>query len=197
MIGIILAGGENRRMGTDKAFLDVAGRPLVERVINVLKGLFDGVIVVTNTPQAYAQYAVSVVTDAIDKRGPLTGIYSGLLASKDDYNFVAACDMPFLNSGLIGHMAKEAEGYDVVVPEFHGKVEPLHAVYHKRLLPLIESQIRRDSRQIQKIFEGVKVRRITEEEIDRFDPEKRSFINLNTRKEYKEAVCLDLECRNC
>lgn len=197
MTGIILAGGENRRMGTDKAFLDVAGRPLVERVINVLKGLFERVIVVTNTPQAYAHYAVSVVTDAIDKRGPLTGIYSGLLASKDEYNFVAACDMPFLNSGLIGHMAKEAEGYDIVVPEIHGKVEPLHAVYHKRLLALIEVQIRRDSRQIQKIFEGVKVRRITEEEIDRFDPEKRSFINLNTPEEYEEAVCLDLECRSC
>lgn len=197
MTGIILAGGENRRMGTDKAFLDVAGRPLVERVINVLKGLFERVIIVTNTPQAYAQYAVSVVTDAIDKRGPLTGIYSGLLASKDEYNFVAACDMPFLNSGLIGHMAKEAEGFDVVVPEIHGKVEPLHAVYHKRLLTLIESQIQRDSRQIQKIFDGVKVRRITEEEIIRFDPDKRSFINLNTPKEYKEAVCLDLECRSC
>jgi molybdopterin-guanine dinucleotide biosynthesis protein A len=197
MTGIILAGGENRRMGTDKAFLDVAGRPLVERVINVLKGLFERVIIVTNTPQAYARYAVSVVTDAIDKRGPLTGIYSGLLASKDDYNFVVACDMPFLNSGLIGHMAKEAEGYDVVVPDILGKVEPLHAVYNKRLLPLIESQIRRDSRQIQKIFETVKVRRITEEEIDRFDPERRSFINLNTPKEYEEAVCLDSECRNC
>ncbi len=196
MTGIILAGGENRRMGTDKAFLEVAGRPLVERVINVLKGLFERVIVVTNTPQAYTRYAVSVVTDAIDKRGPLTGIYSGLLASKDDYNFVAACDMPFLNSGLIGHMAMEAEGYDVVVPEIHGNVEPLHAVYHQRLLPLIESQIRRDTRQIRKIFDGVKVRRITDEEIDRFDPERRSFINLNTPKEYEEAVCLDLECRS-
>jgi molybdopterin-guanine dinucleotide biosynthesis protein A len=197
MTGIILAGGENRRMGTDKAFLDVAGRPLVERVINVLKGLFERVIIVTNSPQSYARYAVSVVTDAIDKRGPLTGIYSGLLASKDEYNFVAACDMPFLNSGLIGHMAKEAEGYDVVVPEIRGNVEPLHAVYHKRLLPLIESQIRRDSRQIRKIFESVKVRRIVEEEIARFDPDKRSFINLNTPQEYKEAVCLDLECRSC
>jgi molybdopterin-guanine dinucleotide biosynthesis protein A len=102
-----------------------------------------------------------------------------------------------LNSGLIWYMAKEAEGYDVVVPDIRGKVEPLHAVYHKRLLPLIESQIRRDSRQIQKIFEAVKVRRVTEEEIDRFDPERRSFINLNTPKEYEEAVCLDLECRSC
>lgn len=183
-------------MGTDKAFLNVAGRPLVEHVINVLKGIFESVIIVTNTPQAYARYDASVVTDAIDKRGPLTGIYSGLLASKDEYNFVAACDMPFLNSGLIGYMAKESGGYDVVVPEIEGKVEPLHAVYNKRLYSLIESHIRNDSRQIQKIFEAVRVRRITEEEIDRFDPSRRSFINLNTPEEYKEAVCLDLECRS-
>ena len=88
-------------MGTDKAFLKLAGVPLIEHVLQALRGIVDRIIIVTNSPAAYASYDALVVTDAFDKRGPLTGIYSGLLNSTDTYNFVAACDMPFLNPRLI------------------------------------------------------------------------------------------------
>jgi molybdopterin-guanine dinucleotide biosynthesis protein A len=191
MNGIILAGGENRRMGSDKAFLAINERPIIERIISVLKGLFDRVIVVTNSPALYASYDVSTVTDAVDARGPLTGIYTGLLRSSDEYGFVAACDMPFLNSRLIAYMKEAAEGYDAVVPRLNGQVEPLHAVYHRGLLPLIESQLRRDDQRIQGLFGQARVRYIEEHEIDAFDPEKLSFRNLNTPQQYKEALCSD------
>jgi len=196
MTGIVLSGGESRRMGRDKAFLKLDGVPLIEHVLRTLRIIFPRIIIVTNNPSAYVLYEAVVVTDAVDKQGPLTGIYSGLLHSRDEHNFVAACDMPFLNPDLIAYMAGLANGYDIVVPMIAGRVEPLHAIYSKGLLPLIEKSLQWDARQIQGIFSEARVRYVTETELDRYDPEHRSFKNLNTPEEYKEATCLDLECRS-
>ena len=191
MNGIILAGGENRRMGTDKAFLEFDGRPMIEHILAVFAGLFRKTIIVTNTPDRYRNYGVEVTSDALEIRGPLTGIYSGLLRSTDEYNFVAACDMPFLNPRLISYMGEIAAGQDAVVPAFNGFMEPLHAIYRRELLSTMEAQIRKQDRRIRGLFDHIQVRYVTEEEIVRFDPLKRSFRNLNTPKEYKEAVCSD------
>jgi molybdopterin-guanine dinucleotide biosynthesis protein A len=183
-------------MGTDKAFLRLSGRPIIEHILDVLRGVFERVIIVTNSPSLYTAYDAVVVMDALEAPGPLTGIYTGLLASKDDYNFIVACDMPFLNPALLSYMTGLAEGYDAVVPKIGGFCEPLHAVYSRDMLPMIESSIRQNSQRLHGMFEGIRVRYVTGEEIDRFDPQRRSFKNLNTPQEYKEAVCSDLECRN-
>jgi molybdenum cofactor guanylyltransferase len=189
MTGIILAGGESRRMGTDKSLLDINGRPMIEHVLAVFAGLFKKTIIVTNTPDRYRVYGVELTRDVLAIRGPLTGIYSGLLRSGDEYNFVAACDMPFLNPQLISYMGGIAAGHDAVVPMFGGYLEPLHAIYRKGILPVIETQVRKQDRRIRGMFDHIQVRYLTEEEIIRFDPQKQSFRNLNTPKEYKEAVC--------
>ncbi len=191
MTGIVLAGGENRRMGTDKAFLKVAGMPMIEHVLRALRKSVERIIIVTNSPVAYASYDALVITDACDKRGPLTGIYSGLLHSRDEYNVVVACDMPFLNPRLLSYMTGLAGEYDAVLPKIGDFTEPLHAVYRRGLLPVIEDHIKKGQQRIQNIFPGLRVRYLTEKEIDRFDPLRRSFINLNTPEEYKEATCSD------
>ena len=178
-------------MGKDKAFLRVEGMPMIEHVLRALRKSAERVIIVTNSPDSYASYGALVVTDATDKRGPLTGIYSGLLRSPDEYNLVVACDMPFLNSRLLAYMAGLAGDYDVVLPKVGDFIEPLHAVYRRGLLPVIEDHIKREQRKIQSMLVGLRVRHVTEEEIDRFDPLRRSFINLNTPEEYKEATCSD------
>ena len=191
MTGIVLAGGENRRMGADKAFLSVAGMPMIEHVLRALRKSVERIIIVTNSPEAYASYDALVITDACDKRGPLTGIYSGLLHSRDEYNVVVACDMPFLNSRLLSYMTGLAGEYDVVLPKIGDFIEPLHAVYRRGLVQVIEDHIKRDQRKIREILTGLRVRHVTEKEIDRFDPLRRSFINLNTPEEYEEATCSD------
>src|SRR5512142_7490 len=196
MAGIVLAGGENRRMGADKAFLKLAGVPMIEHVMRSLKAVCRDIIIVTNSPQLYKAYSVSVVTDAFNLHGPLTGIYSGLLKSADEYNVVVACDMPFLNPRLLSYMGSLAGGYDIVVPAVGGMLEPLHAVYRKGLLPVIEAQIMRYEQQIRVLFEKQRIRYVAGEEIDRFDPARKSFKNLNTPQEYEEAACADWECRS-
>jgi len=196
MNGIVLAGGESRRMGRDKAFLNVAGLPMIEHVIRALRSVVPHIIVVTNTPEAYARYGVEVTGDVKDRRGSLVGLYSGLLRSSQDCNIVVACDMPFLNPGLLSYMAGLAEGHDAVVPKLGELVEPLHAVYSRSLLRVIEESISRDQWRIRSVLSGQRIRYVTKEEIDRFDPLRRSFINLNTRKEYEEVTCSDLDCRS-
>jgi molybdopterin-guanine dinucleotide biosynthesis protein A len=196
MTGIVLSGGESRRMGANKAFLKLFGVPLIEHVLRALRGICDKLVIVTNSPAQYADYNAAVITDVFDLRGPLTGIYSGLLHSTDEYNFVAACDMPFLNPGLISFMTGLTGEQDIVAPSVGGLVEPLHAIYCRRLLPVIAKRIHEDARRIQGLFSETRVRYVTEDEIDLYDPQRRSFMNLNTPQEYKEATCLDLECRS-
>ena len=191
MTGIVLSGGENRRMGKEKAFLMLDEKPMIGHVIRTLRSIADAIIIVTRSPELYIMYGAVVVTDLFDDRGPLTGIYSGLASSHDEYNIVVACDMPFLNPRLLAYMYGLAPGYDVVVPTIEGAVEPLHAVYRRSLLPLLEKRIHQDDRQIRGIYPDVRVRYVTGEEIDQFDPKRRSFININTPEEYKEASCSD------
>jgi molybdopterin-guanine dinucleotide biosynthesis protein A len=196
MTGIVLSGGENSRMGRDKAFLPIAGVPVIEHILRALRGIVSHIIIVTNSKPLYASYQVEVAGDVGGKRGSLVGLYSGLLRSRDRHNIVVACDMPFLNSGLLAYMAGLAHEYDAVLPKTRDFVEPLHAVYSRDLLPVIEGHISRDQRRIRSIFSGRRVRYVTEEEIDRFDPMRRSFINLNTQKEYEEVTCSELERRS-
>jgi molybdopterin-guanine dinucleotide biosynthesis protein A len=196
MTGIILAGGENRRMGADKAFLPIAGIPMVEHILRTLRSLFGEIIVVTNSPEQYAAYGVSVVRDAFNKRGPLTGLYSGLRHSNDEYNFVVACDMPFLNFWLISYLASLADGYDAVIPVIGDYIEPLHAMYHKEIVSTVEKRIRQGDQRIQNMVAELRVRYVYQKEIERFDAERKSFKNLNTPQEYEEAACADWECRS-
>lgn len=197
MTGIVLAGGESRRMGVNKAQLRVDGIPLIERVVTILSGIFPRIIVVANAPLHLTLPGLTVVNDIFRGMGPLAGIHAGLLHSADEYNFVAACDMPYLDPALISHLLSLASGHEIVVPTTGGRPEPLHAVYARSLVPRIEALLAEDRRMIQGLYENARVRYVPENETDQIDPLRRSFLNLNTPDEYKEATCSDLECRNC
>ena len=103
---IILAGGESRRMGSNKALLSLDGQPLIARTAACLRPLADELIVVTNTPEAYqflvADFAARLIPDALPARSALVGLYSGLRMARGDLALAVACDMPFLNPALLG-----------------------------------------------------------------------------------------------
>ena len=196
MTGVILAGGENRRMGTEKAFLEIAGKPLIEHILRVFLERFEQTIIVTRNPERYSGLYATVVNDALAISGPLTGIYTGLLYARTERVFITACDMPYLNPRLIGYMEQQAGEFDAVVPMVKGFPEPLHAIYHRCTIPVIADRLQRDERRIALVLEHIRVRYLSEQEIIPYDPQLRSFRNLNTPEEYKEAVCSDWECRN-
>ena len=183
--GVILAGGESRRYGRNKAFVKVNGIPLIERVMGVMQSVFQNLILITNTPEEYAYLKLPVHQDLIKGLGPVGGIFTALTAIPDDAGFFVACDMPFLQRELIRHIVKKQGGFDVVVPRISGQMETLHALYNKRCLPAIRRLI--DSRQYQvfRFFSEVSVRYVNEDEIRRFDPELRSFLNINKPQELR------------
>lgn len=187
MTGIILSGGEASRMSSNKAFLKVEGRPVIEKILDVFDELFEEIIIVTNNPELFISYNIVLVGDLIEKRGPMAGLYSGLLNSRNEYNFVVACDMPFLNRNLILFMTGFKEGNDIVVPRIKGLVEPLHAMYSKSCLNLIEMYLKNNKKSLRDLLNESKVRYIEEDEITKIDPDMSSFININTHEDLERV----------
>lgn len=186
--GIILAGGKSSRMGRNKALLDFGGRSIIEHTADLFKSIFPEVILVTNTPEEYANLGIKTVTDIFPGKGSLGGIYTGLFHSSHDYSFIASCDMPFLRRELIEFLISLKDGYDVVVPRLKDGHEPLHALYSKKSLKQIEMMINKGDLRIIGFYPEVSVREVSEEELAPFNPEPSSFININTPEEYEEAV---------
>jgi molybdopterin-guanine dinucleotide biosynthesis protein A len=185
--GIILAGGKGRRIAANKALLPVGNRPIIVDTMNTLRSLFNDILIITNTPEAYTFIAAEKVRDLIPEKGPLGGLYTGLTVSRTEYSFVVACDMPFLNTDLILYMLDHCEGFDVVVPHSVDGLEPLHAIYSKNCLEPILRHVEKGDLKIQSFFGEVKVKHIPHTEIERFDPELRTFFNINDREDYQKV----------
>lgn len=185
--GLILLGGKSSRYGSNKAFVELDGVRLVDRVAVVMKSIFHRVILLTNTPNEYSYLQLPMVQDLIKGFGPMGGIYTGLVTMQDDAGFFVACDMPFLNSKLIRHMVEVRGAFDAVVPRMDWMLEPLHALYSKKCLPAIQEAIGRDEHQILKCFAGMRVRYIDEEELRLWDQDLRSFFNINKPQDLPEA----------
>lgn len=185
---IVLAGGKSSRMGTPKALLLFDDEPLIVHVVTLLRRLFAEVVVVAAPGQDLPSMPVTLVRDDVAYQGPVGGICYGLRASGGEFSFVTACDSAFLSSRLISHLLSHIPQHDVVVPHWQGRLQPLHAVYRRSVLPLLEGQLARGELRPVFLFDKVRTRTIDEEEIRRVDPEGWSFFNMNTPEDYSEAL---------
>ncbi len=184
---VILAGGNSIRMQSNKALLQYRGERFIERIHRQLAEIFSDVILVTNTPDQYRFLPCRMVSDIYSGGGSLAGIHSGLMHCATPYIFVVACDMPHLNEILIRRlvsMAGREEETDVVIPESEGGLEPLHAVYGKGCLPIMEENLSQARRKIVACLDRLKVTYVSKQEIARIDPAFLSFRNINTPEEY-------------
>lgn len=186
--GIVLAGGNSTRMGRAKALLPLGGEPLVARVVATLGRLMDDIVVVAAPGQELPPLRARVVHDAIAHQGPMRAIACGLAAARSPIGFVASCDCPFHDSALVSHLLANALGHDVVVPRWQQRLQPLHAVYRRSLVPLLEEALRTGERRPVAVFDRVRTRTVGEEAIRTFDPEGWSFFNINTPDEYRLAL---------
>jgi len=192
---IILSGGENRRMGRNKAFLTWKGRIFLCHIIGVLSPLFREILLVTREPERYVGFPVKVVRDLDPVRGPLTGILSGLSASRDRKNFCVACDMPMIRTALVRYMMQRAGDADALVAVISGPCkkgrpvpQPLHAVYDQRCLPVMRRHLREGRRGMQGVLRSLNTRFLDEKEVARIDPDLSSFIGINTMEDYRALV---------
>jgi molybdenum cofactor guanylyltransferase len=178
--GIILAGGQSRRMGRDKALIDFQGRPIIAHVVDTLYALTNDVVVVSNRSDVYGPFGARVVADYNPPCGPLGGIAAGLQAMKGELAIVVACDMPFLDVTLLRWLIDQSIGYDAVVPQTGNEYEPLHAIYRRACYHPIVRRIEQGDRRVISFFADVRLRAIEEAAWRAIDPAGRSLVNLNT-----------------
>ncbi|MGR3319100.1 MAG: molybdenum cofactor guanylyltransferase [Candidatus Anammoxibacter sp.] len=192
MTAIILVGGKSRRMGTNKAFLDFKGETFLKRQIDLLNDIFDEIIISANSLSEYKELNLNVIKDIYPEKGPLGGIYTGLINSSSFYTFVLACDMPFVESKLIKQLEAytkiKPEKYDVIVPQNGKQLEPLHAFYSKNCIEPIRNQIEDNDLRIINFFSKVKVKKIAISNVAGLSTPRNSLSNINTLEEYKKEI---------
>ena len=175
-------------MGQAKALLAFDGESLIAHVVRALKRMFAEVVIVAAPDQELPPLAATLVRDEVAYQGPVGGIYYGLRAAGGEICFITSCDAPFLDAALIAYLIAQIPAYDVVVPYWEERYQPLHAVYRKSVLPLLKEQLERGELRPVYLFDKVRTRKVDEDEIKSFDPYGLSFLNMNTPQDYQAAV---------
>jgi molybdopterin-guanine dinucleotide biosynthesis protein A len=183
----ILAGGKSTRMGTDKAFLELAGRPLISHALELARSVTEKIKIVGD-PNTFASFG-TVIPDIYPARGPLAGIHAALSNTATDYNLILAVDLPFLQPHCLKYLITEAKSSSAVVtvPSAEGHLHPLCAVYRKQFGPITQAALDKGKNKIDSLFAGVAVRIIDEAELvaNVFSPTQ--FRNLNTPEDWQQA----------
>ena len=195
-----MVGGESRRMGRNKAFLEIEGQTLIERSLQVLNNTCAEVFISCRENTLYQKYGYRTITDLIKGQGPMAGLYASLQEANYDYMFIVACDMPFLHEAAIRYLYSFCNmDYDIILPSVSGKTHTLHAFYHKRVLPFIEKDLKEEKLSINRaIFSGSLSKlnkRVIEIEKEIVDPQlqnimKKSLINVNTPQEWENITSM-------
>ena len=180
--GIILSGGLNRRMGgQNKALLKLDGLSFLEHIVGALNECFGQLLLVTKNHGFYESSSLRIVKDIINVHSPLSGIHAGLVNINSDYGFCTSCDTPLLKTELVRILIDEIDSeYDIIVPSSGSYFQPLCAVYSKRCIPIIESYLKNGNVKTDGIYGLLKVKKVDYEQLQRVDPQLKSFINVNT-----------------
>ncbi len=190
--GVLLAGGKSRRMGEDKRHLRVGEQTLLERGLAVLRSTFQDVLVVIAQDSPSLDVEAQAVRDLVPDCGSLGGLYTGLMQAATPYIFVVACDMPFLDPAVLVQFTSRRANADIVMAKLASRIHPMHALYSKRCLPVVERMIQARQLKIQEMVadRSLHVRYVTEDDLRIIDPSGRSFQNVNTPADLELARAL-------
>jgi len=179
--GVILAGGQSTRFGSNKALARLHGKSLIGHIADTLRGLFSSCLLVTNSPELFKFLDLPSTGDIFQAAGPLGGLHAALQYISAPKAFVVGCDMPMLNPDLIRFLCRlsAAEEWDAVIPWLKRGPEPLCGVYSKNALPIIERNLRKNERQLIKTITDLKVRQVSETEILTVVNDLKTFHNIN------------------
>ena len=178
--GVILAGGLSTRFGSNKALAIVNGRLLIQNVADLMSSLFAECLLVTNTPEEYEFLSLPMTSDRYKGSGPLAGIHAALQEVSEPRVFVVACDMPNLSPELIQYLCNcNEQDYDAIIPMLEKGQEPLFGIYHKNSLTHIETCLQNNECQVTRVLEGLRVRRVSEQEVISITDNLDCFKNIN------------------
>jgi molybdopterin-guanine dinucleotide biosynthesis protein A len=189
MTGFVLAGGRSRRMGRSKARLLLGHETMLERQVRLLRSVCRWIRAL-GPPEELTGTAVPVFADEFTGRGPLAGLYTGLLNARTEYNLFLSCDLPFMEARFLRFLAQRAleSSADVTVPESrrHG-FHPLCAVYRRRALWAVRASLVAGENKVSRFFRRVRCQVLTAREVARAGFALRIFDNMNTPEEYEAA----------
>lgn len=188
LTAFVLAGGKSTRMGADKAFLELAGRPLIVHAVGLAAAVAPQVRIVGDPHQKFAAFG-DVVPDIFAGRGPLGGIHAALQVSQTELNLVLGVDLPFVEARFLKFLIAQAGACDAVVavPFAAGYFQTLCAIYRKSFAALAERALAEGRNRVDAIFQETKVRIISEQELAGENFQASMFRNLNTREEWEAA----------
>lgn len=189
--GVILAGGQSRRMGQEKARLVIQGEPLIARVYRLLRLVCTNVVIVGGADFTDALPDVPMIADLRPGQGPLAALESACIATQTPLLFVVACDMPFVSPALARHMAQRAvdspQAYSVALRTMQG-LEPLHAVYRRACLSDVTALLNTGERSLQALLGRKAVLEILPDQSARYDPHGLATRNANTPEEWRALL---------
>jgi len=167
-------------MGENKAFIEIDGVPIIRRIHNLFKELFQEIIIVTNQIELFSDYESKIYNDIFPNKGVLGGLYTGIFFSTFNFSFCVACDMPFIKKSLVQYLLNHIKEGDVIVPQTKDGLQPLHAIYSKNCLEPIKKVMGQGKYKITDFYDLAKVKIIQENDFISLDPLRESFINVNT-----------------
>ena len=179
-------------MGRTKALLTFDDTPLIVHLVQRLSQRFSDIVVVAAPDQSLPVLPATIVYDEVAHQGPVGGIYYGLRAIRGEAAFVTSCDVAFLQLPFIDYLLSQlnhdAYRYDVVVPFWQDRFQPLHAVYRTSVIPHLQEQLATQRLRPVFLYDTVPTRKISPEAIKHFDPDGLSFLNMNTEADYQAAL---------
>ena len=191
--GIILAGGKSSRLGRDKAWEDVGGQRIIDRVIGALQSSCDEVLIIGDRPERQNELSlpkcIQYRSDDLKGRGSIGGLYTGLKAADTLWSLVVACDMPFISRELIRFMLSIISNNrcDAIVPVINGRYQPTHALYNSTCIPFIEKNISSGNFRMDSYFDEIYLEEISEDVINSIKGAELSFFNVNTEDDLLTA----------
>jgi molybdopterin-guanine dinucleotide biosynthesis protein A len=180
---IILAGGKSSRMKEDKGLVIFKGKKLVELIIDTANKITNNIIIITANPD-YKQFGYPCFRDEMPDKGPLGGIYTGLLHSQTRKNLFLGCDMPFLTEKLLTELVNQCGEEDVLLTEHKSLAEPLCSVFDKNCMAHISHLLEQNQLKITDALAGLKTRVISFDTAPWFIGNE--FANINTIEELRK-----------
>ena len=185
LTGIILCGGKSSRMGQNKALLEINGKYIISYVIEILKPFCDEIIISTNTNELdFLPYRK--VNDIFNDIGPISGIFSSLLKSRNHKNIVLSCDTPFIKADLLFELLSYSHNFDIVLPEFNNHLQTMTGFFSKNILPIVNEEIKNENYIPPNIFEKCKLKKLKIDKRSLYY-NKNLFLNINSPEDYKKA----------
>jgi molybdopterin-guanine dinucleotide biosynthesis protein A len=186
---VILAGGNSTRFnGIIKSKIVIDGKTIISRIIETLGGIFDEVIIVTNTPDEFREYnSCKIIGDQFLNKGPLGGIHSALSDTVREAVFVVAGDMPMLDKNIIIRQINffENNKCDILIPQINQYIEPLHGIYRKTLAPILREYLEGENNNaIREFFKKADVNYMQFKESEKYH---RAFTNINSPSDIREV----------